>query len=319
MEGIELLELNNMEEVQRALSAPFRRDQVEKNADGREYIPVEFIRERLISVLRVDGFDVTYGEVIHHEEDWITVNCTLTLDCTRFGGRESTTTQPAGVRIKRFKATHSTRPGQIMNLGNDYKAVKSLALTKAAADFGVGLYLALKKGNNNGSSNYGNNNKNYSNQGKNNNHRNQSSNNQNQSKQNQKGKNNQQSSPQNDKELKKYLYYLEAYEKELELTDATKLKIFNTVNPKAPIQKATDIYLKADTNCVKRYTETLKYPAVIKKEVLNSGIEPKLILDYLSRAYATELKSFKSLITLADVKALNAVREQLKNPTALTA
>lgn len=129
-----------LEEVQNALAEPFPLNQLKKRQDWY-FVPVERIRQRLLQVLGVDAFDIEYGEVKHHDEDWITVDCTLTVDFTKWGGRIKKVTQSDGIQIKRH--TQGNNQGMIVDLGNDYKTVMSGALKKAAQDLGIGLYISL--------------------------------------------------------------------------------------------------------------------------------------------------------------------------------
>lgn len=134
---------STMEEVQGALTEPFP-DYVIKDRNGYPYIPVEHIKQRLISVLGVDGFDVIYSDIVHHEEDWITCDCTIIADFSLWGSRVKKVTQSDGIQIARLKAN-----GSIVDLGNSYKTVRSSAFVKAAQELGVGLYLQFIKNDSN--------------------------------------------------------------------------------------------------------------------------------------------------------------------------
>lgn len=137
-------DIQSLKEIQQALTERFPESILKTQENGYLYIPAEQVKLRMIQVLGIDAFDVEYSSIIHHEEDWITCTCTITVDFTKWGGRIKKISQANGLKIARY----SNKPelaGQIVDLGNTYKALKSGAFSKAAQELGIGLYLLIEK------------------------------------------------------------------------------------------------------------------------------------------------------------------------------
>jgi hypothetical protein len=264
-----------LEEVQRALAEPFPIEQLKKRKEWY-FVPVERIRQRLIQVLGVDAFDIKYSEVKHHEEDWITVDCTLTVDFTKWGGRVKQVTQSDGVRIKRH--TSGENQGLIVDLGNDYKAVMSGALTKAAQDLGIGLYISLLNHNLPGNAD------------------NQSD--------DQRGSNGLAS----EKDLKK----IYACEQTIGITPEIKNKLFKSLFPNATPQQ-----IKHPTHeQAQKYIQVIQPVSFIVQNVRKANIPDKEVFHLLSQQFRRNITSYHSLLTLANMNTVNFVNKWLKQKSA---
>lgn len=264
-----------LEEVQNALAEPFPLNQLKKRQNWY-FVPVERIRQRLLQVLGVDAFDIEYGEVKHHDEDWITVDCTLTVDFTKWGGRIKKVTQSDGVQIKRH--TQGNNQGMIVDLGNDYKTVMSGALTKAAQDLGIGLYIPLLNHNLTGNAT-----------GQNSG-RNQGSSN-----------NNGQAS---DKETKK----IYACEQTIGITPEIKAKLFKSLFPNATQQQIK--YPTAEQ--AQRYIQVIQPVSFIVQNVRKANVSEQEVFSLLSQQFKRKITSYHGLLTLADMKTVNFVNDWLK-------
>lgn len=143
---------SNLKEIQDALTKPFPTEAL-KERKGKLYIPIHHIKQRMISVLGVDAYNVSFSEITHHAEDWITCDCTLTVDFTPWGGLIKSSTQSNGIQIARHKENEDKK-GLIVDLGSAYKSLRSGALAKAAEDIGIGLYLKFENNSNNKGNNF---------------------------------------------------------------------------------------------------------------------------------------------------------------------
>lgn len=282
MSEFNLLDKQNyetLEEVQKALAEPYPLNQLKKRQQWY-FIPVERIRQRLIQVLGVDAFDIEYSEVKHHDEDWLTVNCTLTIDFTKWGGRIKSVTQSDGIQIKRH--TQGNNQGLIVDLGNDYKTVMSGSLTKAAADLGIGLYISLLNHELSGNATQNGNHGNYGNQG------------------NQQGNNGQ--AP--DRELKK----IYACEQTIGITPEVKNKLFNSLFPQATQQQ-----IKYPTSeQAKKYIQVIQPVSFIVQNVRKANVPEQEVFQLLSHQFKRNITSYHSLLTLANMKTVNFINDWLK-------
>lgn len=278
MSEFNLLDKQNyetLEEVQKALAEPFPLEQL-KQRQQWYFVPVERIRQRLIQVLGIDSFDIEYSDVIHHDEDWITVNCTLTVDFSKWGGRVKKVTQSDGIQIKRH--TQGKNQGLIVDLGNDYKTVMSGALTKAAQDLGIGLYISLLNHKLSGTGNAGN-----GYQG------------------NQQGNNGQAS----EQDLKK----IYACEQTIGITPEIKARLFKSLFPQATQQQIK--YPTAEQ--AKKYIQVIQPVSFIVQNVRKANVPEHEVFSLLSNQFNSRISSYTSLLTLANMSTVNFVNNWLKS------
>lgn len=275
---------STLEEVQEALAAEFPSNQL-RTRQQWSFVPVERVRERLISVLGVDGFDISYSDVTHHPEDWITVTCTITADFTRWGGRIKSVTQADGIQIKRHSSGQNQ--GLIVDIGNDYKTVMSGSFTKAAQDLGVGLYLQFK--NDNGGSN----NSNYN--------RNNNNSNNNQQNQNNGG------NSANFEKLKKTVY---ACEKTIGLDNQTKEKLLRSIIPN--IQDIKNL----NEQQLETYKKVLQPVSFIIQNVQKTNVNEQEVFNLLSQSFNRKISSYQGLLTLATMQTVNQLKEWLQQRAA---
>jgi hypothetical protein len=271
-----------LEEVQAALAAPFPESVLKKRKDWY-FIPVERIRQRLIQVVGVDGFDIEYSQVRHHDEDWITVDCTLTIDFTPWGGRVKRVTQSDGVQIKRH--TKGENQGMIVDLGNDYKSVMSGALAKAAQDFGIGLYLQFSNYNQNGVNSNGAQNNRNTNTDQSNGYN---------------GGNNPATENQRNAAAR--------MEKVIGLTGDTKWNLFKHLFPNAtPQNMEHPTFSQMD-----RYLKTIKPVADIIRIAKSANYNQQQLFHVLSQQFKRKITSFTNLLTLADESTVKFVETLVK-------
>lgn len=287
--------LSTLEEVQTALAVPFPDNEIKKRQDW-PFIPIERIRQRLIQVVGVDAFDIEYSEVKHHDEDWITVDCTLTIDFTKWNGRVKKVSQSDGIQIKRH--TKGQNQGMMVDLGNDYKSVKSGALSKAAADFGIGLYLQLQpkggQGNNNNNRNNGNGN--YNNNNNYNNRNNGGNGNGN--------GNNGGNNPATDNQKNA----ASRMEKVIGLNGDTKFNLFKHLFPNITQQQVqSPTFSQMD-----KYLKTIKPVADIIRISGNAKYNQQELFRVLSQQFKRNVNSFTGLLTLADEKTVTFVDNLVK-------
>ncbi|WP_121616763.1 hypothetical protein [Virgibacillus halodenitrificans] len=281
MTDFNLLDKQNyetLEEVQKALAEPFPHNQL-KLRQKWYFIPVERVRQRLIQVLGVDAFDIEYSEVKHHDEDWLTVNCKLTVDFTKWGGRVKSVTQSDGIQIKRH--SQGDNQGLIVDMGNDYKTVMSGSLTKAAADLGIGLYISLLdhdlSGNTVLNGNQGNQ------QG------------------NQQGNNNGQALERD----RKKIY---ACEQTIGIKPEVKAKLFKNLFP-----EATDNQIEYPTaEQAKKYIQVIQPVSFIIQNVRKAKVPEQELFQLLSQQFKYQITSYQSLLTKANMKTVSFVNSWLK-------
>ncbi len=284
---LDKLEFEKLEEVQAALASPFPENELKKRQEKWYFIPVERIRQRLIQVVGVDAFDIKYSPVRHHEEDWLTVDCTLIIDFTKWGGRIKRVTQSDGIQIKRH--TKGPNEGMMVDLGNDYKSAMSGALTKASQDFGVGLYIQLLNHNlNGGQGNKG--------QGNNNRNNNQSSGSGNNGSGNPATKNQKNAANRMDKAIG--------------LTNDTKYNLFKHLFPNTTKEDMqTPTFTQMD-----KYLQTIKPVADIIRISGNANYNQQELFNVLSQQFKRKVSSFVGLLTLADESTVafvdNLVKQQ---------
>ncbi|WP_066412925.1 Rad52/Rad22 family DNA repair protein [Sutcliffiella cohnii] len=95
-------------------------------------------------------------------------------------------------------------------------------------------------------------------------------------------------------------------EKCLGLNSNQKLRIYQRVNPNTTVSNVQEIY-KAELEGLNRYIDLIKAPAHIKKHIDNAKADYGVMLKWLSDTYGEEFKSFNSLITFVDQRAVDAV------------
>lgn len=266
-----------LDEVHAALIAPFQPHEIKKRQQW-EFIPVEKIRERMISVLGVESFDISYSDVIHHTEDWITCNCTITVDFTKWGGRIKKVTQADGIQLKRH--SKGENQGLIVDLGNDFKSVMSGAFAKAAQDLGIGLYIQLQRSGNNNNNNR-NNNTNYQNTNGNNSG--------------------------NYERLRKTVF---GCEKTIGISEQVKTKLFSTlfkgVNVQQAMQNPTEQQLET-------YKSVIQPVSFIILNANKSNIPHDVVLQQLSQMFNRQVTSFTQVLTLATMQTVNDLKDFLQS------
>ncbi|MGG6447697.1 hypothetical protein [Pseudobacillus badius] len=278
-------DLKTMKEIQEALAEPFPENILDQQENGYWFIPVERVKERLITVVGVDAFDVEYSDIRHHEEDWITCTCTITVDFSKWNGRIKKVSQDSGLKIARHNKNEE-KLGQIVDLGSAYKSVKSAAFSKAAQELGIGLYLQLEKKNDQSRQN----NKGYQS--------------------NQKGKNS--SNNEASDGQKKAIY---AMEKRLALDPDKKNRLLTTLFSSNAKQAAT----KPTYNQADKYIGVLKPVCDIMdivKHSPNSKEMKGMVFNSLSQHFQKKINSYVGLLTLVTPELVDDLKKSFTSKVA---
>lgn len=271
---------SKLDEVQEALIEPFPEEVIKVIDDtGHRYIPAIWIKQRMLSVLGVDGFDVCYSTIQHHDEGWITVCCTITVDFSIWGGRRKSVNQSDGIRVARH--SKGDKAGKVVDLGDSYKSLKSGAFVKAAQELGVGLYLALETESKGSKAPLS-----HGNSGRNN--------------------------PATGKQKKA----VSSMERKIGFNSQLKRKLFEQLFPKEEVETALS---QPTFGHMDRYLRTLKpvcdiYDLVQSHSESKDDYFAKLngVLRELGAMFNIELRSLVSLLTLADNQTVSWVKDYLK-------
>lgn len=278
---IERMSFESLEEVQAALTAPFD-PQLLKKRQQWEFIPVERIRERMMKVLGVDGFDIEYSDVKHHNEDWITCNCTITVDFTKWGGRVKKVTQADGIQLKRH--SQGNNQGLLVDIGNDYKSVMSGAFSKATQDLGIGLYIQFNKSGGAINGSYSSNSGGNSGGGNSNN-----------------GGND------NYEKLRKTVY---ACENTIGITEQVKTKLFSTMFPGVNVQQVMQNPTEQQLDAYKKVIQPV---SLIIMNAKNAKISDERVLRELSQIFNRQIVKYTQALTLATYQTTNDLKSRLQN------
>ncbi|MBU8908084.1 Rad52/Rad22 family DNA repair protein [Desertibacillus haloalkaliphilus] len=104
--------------------------------------------------------------------------------------------------------------------------------------------------------------------------------------------------------------YTEELERTLDLNDAERLDIFSRTNQHVNVHSVSQIY-QSSKDDLSRYVESIRYAALIKKEVDVAEVPQQVILNWLSENYGTTIESFKNLCTVANKNAFEAVKQRI--------
>lgn len=283
---LERREFKTLKEVQEALAASFPSNKVKMKETKKAsfpYIPVEWIKERLITVLGIENFDVEYSNIVHHDEDWITCDCTITVDFRPWGGRVKRVTQSDGLQIARHNS--GDNKGLIVDLGNSYKSVRSSAFAKAAQELGVGLYLQFSTTNPNSNSNH------------------------------QSSRNYGQSNNPNNPATANQKNAAKKMEERLKLNQDTKVRLMQRLFP----QHINQALQNPTYDQMDQYIKTLKpvcdiIYAINKAAKGDKNIfeaKKKEVLGYLGKQFGVQINGFHGLLTLANNEIVSQVHQIL--------